>query len=182
MNRAGLEHILRAAAAVSNERDIIVIGSQAVLGQFPDAPEALLTSIEADVFPRHAPDKSLLIDGAIGELSAFHQSFGYYAHGVDETTATLPSGWMDRLVPIHNDNTAGATGWCLEVHDLAISKLVAGREKGLTFLRVLLRERMAAPRVLRERLSTLAASPDRMQALQDRLRGVERTFGLDTRE
>jgi len=88
MNRAGLEHILRAAAAVSNERDIIVIGSQAVLGQFPDAPEALLISIEADVFPRHAPDKSLLIDGAIGELSAFHQSFGYYAHGVDETTAT----------------------------------------------------------------------------------------------
>jgi len=44
MNRAGLEHILRAAAAVSNERDIIVIGSQAVLGQFPDAPEALLTT------------------------------------------------------------------------------------------------------------------------------------------
>ena len=115
MNRAGLEHILRAAAAASDERDIIVIGSQAVLGQFPDAPEALLTSIEADVFPRHAPDKSLLIDGAIGELSAFHQSFGYYAHGVDETTATLPPGWVDRLVPIHNDNTAGATGWCLDV-------------------------------------------------------------------
>jgi hypothetical protein len=182
MNRAGLEHILRAAAAVSNEREIVVIGSQAVLGQFPDAPEALLTSIEADVFPRHAPDKSLLIDGAIGELSAFHQSFGYYAHGVDETTATLPSGWMDRLVPIHNDNTAGATGWCLDVHDLAISKLVAGREKDLTFLRVLLRERMAVPPVLRERLSTLAVPPDRMQALQDRLRRVERTSGLETHE
>ena len=42
MNRAALEHILRAASAVTNERDIIVIGSQAVLGQFPAAPEALL--------------------------------------------------------------------------------------------------------------------------------------------
>jgi hypothetical protein len=52
MNRAGLEHILRAAAAVSNEREIIVIGSQSVLEQFPDAPEVLLTSIEADVFPQ----------------------------------------------------------------------------------------------------------------------------------
>jgi hypothetical protein len=181
MNRAALGHILRAAAAVSNEQDIVVIGSQAVLGPFPDAPEALLTSIEADVFPRHAPDKSLLIDGAIGELSAFHQSFGYYARGVDDTTATLPSGWTDRLVPIHNDNTAGATGWCLDIHDLAVSKLVAGREKDLTFLRVLLRERMAAAPVLQARMSTLAVSSDRMQALLDRLHRVERTAGIDPR-
>ena len=41
----------------------------------------------------------------------------------------LPSGWRDRLVPLRNPNTRGATGWCLEVHDLAIAK-VAGREKG----------------------------------------------------
>jgi hypothetical protein len=34
------------------------------------------------------------LDGAIGELSVFHQSFGYYAHGVDDTTATLPAGWV----------------------------------------------------------------------------------------
>jgi hypothetical protein len=181
MNRAALEHILRAAAAVANERELVVIGSQAVLGQFPDAPEALLVSIEADVFPRHAPDKSLLIDGAIGELSTFHQSFGYYAHGVDDTTATLPSGWEDRLVPIHNENTAGATGWCLEVHDLAISKLVAGREKDLAFLRVLLRERMAAVPVLRERLSALTVSPDRLQALTERLHRLEQASGLAAR-
>jgi hypothetical protein len=116
MNRAALEHILRAAAAIADERDFVVIGSQAVLGQFPHAPDALLASIEADIYPRQAPAKSDLIDGAIGELSMFHQTFGYYAHGVDETTATLPSGWMDRLVPFANDNTGGATGWCLEVH------------------------------------------------------------------
>jgi len=79
MNRAALEHILRAAAAIANEREFVVIGSQAVLGQFPEAPDALLASIEADLYPRHAPDKSDLIDGAIGELSAFHQTFGYYA-------------------------------------------------------------------------------------------------------
>jgi hypothetical protein len=41
MNRAALEHILRAAAAVSDEREIVVIGSQAVPGQFPEAPDAL---------------------------------------------------------------------------------------------------------------------------------------------
>ena len=95
MNRAALEHILRAAGAIADEREFVVIGSQAILGQFPDAPEALLASIEADIYPRQAPAKSDLIDGAIGELSAFHQTFGYDAHGVDETTATLPAGWSD---------------------------------------------------------------------------------------
>jgi hypothetical protein len=181
MNRAALEHILRAAAAVANERDIVVIGSQAVLGQFPEAPESLLTSIEADVYPRHAPDKSLLIDGAIGELSTFHQTFGYYAHGVDDTTATLPAGWAERLVPIHNENTAGATGWCLEIHDLAISKLVAGRDKDIRFLSVLLREQMAHTALLRDRLRTLAVSPDRMEFLSQRLQRIERDSRLDPR-
>ena len=179
MNRAALEHILRAAAAVANERDIVVIGSQAVLGQFPDAPESLLASIEADVFPRHAPDKSLLIDGAIGELSMFHQTFGYYAHGVDDTTATLPAGWAERLVPIHNENTAGATGWCLEIHDLAVSKLVAGRDKDISFLTVLLREHMAHAALLRDRLRTLTVSPDRLEFLLQRLLRIEQASQRD---
>jgi len=33
-----------------------------------------LASVEADIYPRQAPGKSDLIDGAIGELSAFHQT------------------------------------------------------------------------------------------------------------
>lgn len=76
----------------------MIIGSQAILGSFPDAPEELLASMEADVYPKDAPERSILIDGAIGELSVFHETFGYYAHGVDESTAVLPDGWKDRLV------------------------------------------------------------------------------------
>ena len=66
-------------------------------------------SIEADIYPRRAPGKSDLIDGAIGELSGFHQTLGYYAHGADQTTATLPAGWPDRLVPLANDHTGGSS-------------------------------------------------------------------------
>jgi hypothetical protein len=156
MNRAALEHLLRAASAIADERDFVVIDSQAILGQFPSAPDDLLTSIEADIYPRAAPDKSDLIEGAIGELSTFHQTFGYYAHGVDETSATLPAGWGERLVPLANDNTGGATGWCLEVHDLAVSKLVAGRDKDLDFVRVLLREAMVDPAMLERRLTAVS--------------------------
>jgi hypothetical protein len=47
----------------------------------------LLTSQEADIYPLGDPAKSDLIDGTIGELSPFHETFGYYAHGVGPETA-----------------------------------------------------------------------------------------------
>jgi hypothetical protein len=40
MTRAELEHIIRAAAGNVNARDIVVIGSQSILGSYPDAPSA----------------------------------------------------------------------------------------------------------------------------------------------
>jgi hypothetical protein len=52
MTRRQLEHIIRAAAASADVRDVIIIGSQAILGPFPDAPAELTRSIEADVFPQ----------------------------------------------------------------------------------------------------------------------------------
>jgi hypothetical protein len=173
MNRAELEHIIRAASGITGVPDLVIVGSQAVLAQFPDAPAALLASMEADVYPRHRPDLSIQIDGAIGERSLFHETFGYYAHGVDETTATLPPGWQDRLVPIRNENTGDATGWCLEVHDLAASKLAAGREKDVDFVRLLLRERMVTPVTLVGRVDALPLPPDRLDLVSQRLRRLQ---------
>ena len=59
MNRSQLEHIIRAAAGNAHTNDIVVIGSQAILGAFSDAPSELLVSIEADVFPRDRPDDAI---------------------------------------------------------------------------------------------------------------------------
>lgn len=139
MKRSEIEHVLRAAGAVTLQEDFVVIGSQSILASHPDAPDELLGSIEVDLYPRLRPADSILIDGAIGEGSMFHHVFGYYAHGVGPQTATLPDGWESRLVSIRNENTRGVTGWCLEVHDLAFSKLSAGRDKDLEFIRALLR-------------------------------------------
>ena len=133
MRRSELEHLIRAAADISDDNEIVIIGSQSVLGQFPDAPAELCVSMEADVYPRNHPERWDVIDGSIGELSPFHATFGYYAQGVEETTAVLPDGWKARLIPVRNENTRGATGLCLEVHDLLISKYVAGREKDHRF-------------------------------------------------
>ena len=98
MRRHELEHLIRAAAAVTNEYEIVVIGSQSILGAVADPPAALLQSMEADCYPLKQPELADLIDGAIGELSPFHERFGYYAQGVGPETAVLPAGWQDRLV------------------------------------------------------------------------------------
>lgn len=159
MKRSELEHIIRAAGSIANDSEIVVIGSQSILGQFPDAPASLLVSAEADVFPMHRPQLSDLIDGSIGEGSPFHEMYGYYAQGVDDKTATLPRGWRDRLVRISNPNTVGVTGLCLEVHDLAISKYVAGRDKDREFTRELAIQGMTqrATLMARERETELPA-------------------------
>jgi hypothetical protein len=143
MKRSEIEHVLRAAKAIVGEDEFILIGSQSVLGAFPDAPLVLRRSIELDIYPRHHPEKSDLIDGAIGERSLFHETHGYYAHGVASETAHLPAGWENRLVRISSENTGGAIGWCLEVHDLAFSKLAAGRPKDIEFVGNLLHHKLA---------------------------------------
>ena len=161
MTREQLEHLVRAAAQIADDDDLVIVGSQAVLGQFPDAPRSLLVSNEADLYPKNKPERADLIDGTIGELSPFHETFGYYAHGVGPTTATLPDGWEDRLVPLYSENTRGATGWCLEIHDLIVSKLVAGREKDLDFAREAANHLLVTESVLRQRLAATRL-PDKL--------------------
>ena len=82
------------------------------------------------------------MDGAIGELSPFHHEYGYYAHGVAPETATLPDGWEQRLVELQVNDQQGTIGLCLEKHDLAFSKLAAGREKDFEFIHELLKHRL----------------------------------------
>ena len=123
MKRSEIEHVLRAAKGIAGEDEFILIGSQSVLGAFPDAPLALRRSIELDIYPKHHPEKADLIDGAIGERSLFHETHGYYAHGVGPETAQLPAGWENRLVRISSENTGGG-----EVRDLYTAGFDAGWE------------------------------------------------------
>jgi hypothetical protein len=90
MTREELEHLIRAAADVTNEYEFVVIGSQSILGPIPNPPAELTMSMEADIYPMNAEEKADDIDGALGEGSHFHETYGYYAQGVDSTTACLP--------------------------------------------------------------------------------------------
>jgi len=171
MTREQLEHLLRAAGAVTDQDRLVVIGSQAILGQFPMAPPETRQSMEADLIPIDDPEKWNLIDGVLGEGSPFHETFGYYADGVEASTPVLPEGWKSRLVEISNENTRGITGLCLEIHDLMISKYVAGREKDLTFTRAVVRHGLCDETTLRERLRDTVLAPEIRQLVEARIRG-----------
>ena len=153
MKRDELSHIIRAAARILDDPNIVVIGSQSILASYPEAtlPAELVMSIEADMLPLRGDDDADKIDGAIGEGSQFHEEFGIYGQGVGVETSVLPAGWRDRLVPLA-DSATGAVGWCLDPHDLCAAKLIAGREKDLAFVEAAVVHRLIDPVLVDERL------------------------------
>jgi hypothetical protein len=159
MTRAELEHAIRAACDVAEDTELIVFGSQAILGQYPEAPERLRGSVEVDVQPKNKPEAIDKVDGALGELSQFHATFGFYVHGVSIEAAALPQGWEERTIRVyHPVRTSGNIGHCLEAHDLSASKLVAYRDKDRDFVRTLLVERLINPAILLDRIEVLDVS------------------------
>jgi len=166
MKRAAFDHAVRAAGAILGEAEILVIGSQALYGSVDDdLPPEAERSIEADIAAFDDPDdrKADLIDGAIGEASLFHESFGYYAQGVSQTTAILPAGWRDRLRRYESPATNGVAAWCLEAHDLWLSKAAAMRPKDIEFCDALLERRIVEPDTLRARLADLPGVADEVR-------------------
>lgn len=164
MRRDELEHLLRAASAISERRDVLVLGSQAILGTFDEdaLPEAATMSMEADLAFLDDDDLEVAdrVDGLIGEDSHFHRTHGIYGQGVSVTVAVLPDGWFGRLVVVEGSNTQPGRGLCLEPHDLVIAKLIAYREKDLEFASALISAHLVDVATLGQRLAaTSAAAP-----------------------
>jgi hypothetical protein len=170
MKRDELEHVLRAAGAITGVLNWVIVGSQAILGSLPDAPDELLVSQEVDLYAPANEAASDLVDGSIGETSPFHESFGYYAHGVGDETAVLPSRWRERAVAIHTPSTGGVTGICPAPADLAISKLAAWRQKDQEYLRVLVQRGIVSAGEIRALLNEL--DEEIAARIAERLRGL----------
>lgn len=172
VTRDELEHAIRAACEVAGDPELWVFGSQSILGQYPDAPAAIRLSMEVDVDPKNRPELADLIDGALGEGSRFHETHGFYVHGVSIETAILPRGWKGRTNPLSNENTGGATGYCLEAHDLAASKLAAFRDKDREFVRLLLRDRLLDPSRLVRLINLLPLADEQRETLRQWVDGT----------
>lgn len=155
MHFSELAHVLRASSAIANETSFVLIGSQAILLLLDAPPPDLLRSTEIDLYPSLNPEKSDLIDGAIGAHSTFHDTFGYHADGVGPESASLPKDWMDRAVLSY---VGEITAICPDLHDLTVSKCAAGRPKDADYVRVLFKHHLVKLDTLIERIALLDAA------------------------
>jgi hypothetical protein len=168
MRRDQLEHAIRAACQIIGRPEVIVLGSQAILGTFreDELPVRATMSGEVDILPIADSNEETerladRIEGVAGEFSPFEQLHGFRIDGVDLTTSALPEGWRDRLVKVQNANTAEPagqlqfTGWCLDKEDLCVAKLCALREKDQNFVSELLKAGLVDSGAIATRLATV---------------------------
>ena len=139
MNALQLRHLVQVARALAPESRIVVFGSTCVLVKHPEVADdtALYrTTLDADFIPDPwSEERGMFMNDTMGKQSAFRDHFGYYADIVrPDAFDQFPPGFQDRLVPIEGFKNAFA----LEIHDMAVAKLWAGRPKDIRLLAALL--------------------------------------------
>jgi hypothetical protein len=173
VNRDELERAIKAACANIEEGQVIVFGSQSILGTYDETelPEYATLSREVDVFPRsgiedpqspEVVEKIYTINARLGEGSPFHEHHGIYVEGIHKDVVVLPKHWEYRLVAVTVDDGSvyGRTGYCLDPVDLCASKAVAGREKDHVFVAKLVENGIVAPREILDRIDSGIEWPD----------------------
>jgi hypothetical protein len=165
MKKSQLELALSAAGKIARDSEFIVFGSQSILGTVPKPPKACLVSEEVDLYPRNHPQAMLLVANRLGQRSPFSRRHGFFVDCVTPDLAAFPEGWTDRLIPFRTKRTRGITGWCVELHDVSASKLAAGREKDLAYVRTLLVARLIKPDVIENRIVSLPVNPSHREEI-----------------
>lgn len=168
MKRDQLEHAIRTACQIAKVSEVIIVGSQAILGTYSEdeLPFQATSSLEIDVLPIADNNDEIArladeIEGVAGELSTFAETFGFSIDGVDLDTSALPHDWRSRLVKVQNANTAAPAGhpqyvgWCLDKEDLCVAKLCALRPKDENFVDALIGAELVDPALIAQRLATV---------------------------
>lgn len=175
MRREELKHLIRAACRVTGEQQVIVMGSQAILGSWKEiaAPDRVTVSNEADIafFADAEELKADTIMGVLGLDSQFHQTFGVYADGITTDSPILAPGWEERLIPlVAEDGNETFVGWCLDPADLSASKMAAGRPKDHEFVAALVGAAMVDPDRIVALLTEMPINSDRLAIARAALR------------
>lgn len=173
MTLSALQHIIRAAQALAEDRDILVLGSASLLASFPElgnADSPLAATYDADLCPDPFDELTgTMLDEALGENRAYYLRHGYHADILRDTILeTLPAGWRERLVSVPGCAAAHA----LEPHDLAAVKLLVGRPKDISLLEHLHAAGLLDGQVVRARIGFLDIPVERVPRLHANFRDV----------
>lgn len=153
----------------------IIVGSQAIFAVTDFPPEIVRKSVECDFLllqqmAQLRPD----ITENLGIFSDYQQQTGFYADVLGLATVVLPSGWEKRLVGLKTED-GEILAFCVEIHDVAVSKLMAGREKDFEFLQTAFQAEYLQIETFLERAQTILQQPA-STALLPRLQKLIETF------
>ncbi len=79
---------------------------------------------------------------------------------------------MKRDVPPRPGSERTIVAWCLEVHDLVLSKCAAGRERDWDYARAALHAQIVDPVVLRTRVPDLPVADEVIAHIETMLRAI----------
>lgn len=164
-----LRHVILEIGRRFDLSDFHIVGSAAILAAVPNPPEGALTATrDVDVIPPQDDERTAdRISFVLGEAIDFDLEHGYYAQGVTSRTPTYaPRGWKARAVPIRVEKY---TGWCMEAHDLVLSKLGAGREKDIGFAKSAAELGLLQHDELLGRLEEVACTEEHRRKIQARI-------------
>jgi hypothetical protein len=112
----------------------------------------------------------------LGDGSRFHQTYGYYAHGVGPETALAPAGWQQRLVivdvPARLTSDRQPVALCLEPHDLVLAKCAAGRSRDWVYAEAALAAGFVSAPTLLTRVDDLPLDAADRERVRGALAGI----------
>ena len=169
MYRSQLQHVIFWIGRRFDIQEFHIIGSAAILAALPNPPEGALTATrDVDVIPPNDDERLAdRISFVLGEASDFDIEHGYYAQGVTSRTPTYaPNDWKARALPVRVEQY---TGWCMDPHDLVLSKLGAGREKDFDFARSTAKLELVRREELLARLEMVVCSDEQRLQIASRV-------------
>ena len=171
-----LQRTVRALAMEFKTDKVFIIGSQAILLSWPDAPARMRASPEIDAYPANARvweieekrrdpklagEASEHIHALFGEGSQFHETHGFFIDGVDENTAKLPKDWHTRAIvkSLEVDGRV-VTAVAPAPEDVIVSKLARLDPKDKSFIEAFHAERPLDRAIIEARIANSDFVPE----------------------
>lgn len=153
MRRELLLELLDEAMRIAEDRVLVMIDSHVVHAATGEVPAEVVMSRECDLLLDESDPIAAAIDRDLGPDSKLAAERFVHVDTVSSTFPFLPAGWEGRLVSLA---PTVPNVRCLEIHDLVISKLAAGRLTDYELVTVLLDRGLADVAVVRQRISAVS--------------------------
>jgi len=175
VRKSDLFELVRQIKSIAPEETPIIVGSQAVHVVTAFLPEIVQQSIECDFLLASGKTETRVeINKKLGVFSSYQIEHGFYADALGLATVVLPPNWRERLQSLKDEN-GNLIAYAAEIHDIAVSKLIAGREKDFLFLKELFARELIDIDIFLERVRLVRAMPQ-SAVLFSRLENLEKNL------